>query len=113
MERLRRMISLLSMSMRIPPEALLSRQAPTELVSPRAVTNLGLPLTRARPFKWQRSSGTISEMKGGFQNGVKLWVGLGWERQQNLVLTRIKFWLESKARSWMLRSPVKNWARGR
>src|SRR5581483_147605 len=86
-ERPRSTVSPVRTSTTTPPWALLDRQPPTVSVSPSAVTYRGWPFSIARPFKWQRSSGTISLMNGGFQRGRKLYVSLTVHRQENRELT--------------------------
>ncbi len=112
-ERPRSKISLVSMSIRMPPWALLARQPPALSVSPSAVTYLGRPSTMARPFRWQRSSGARPLRKGGRQRGLKLCAASSVQRQQNLVLTTHNSSWESYASSWMSMSPVTWMRRGR
>src|SRR5207237_1827877 len=85
-DRPRHRISPESTSIRMPPRALLGRQPPIVLVSPRAVTYFGLPSTSARPLRWQRSDGSSSVTKGGRQRGTKLDSGSSVARQEKRVL---------------------------
>ena len=107
-DRPRATISFESMSIRMPPLFLFSRQPPAVSVSPSAVTHRGRPSTTHRPLRWQRSSGVSAEMNFGRQVGAKLWSGSCVARHENRVLTN-STWSPTYAISWICTSPV-TWA---
>jgi MATE family multidrug resistance protein len=66
---------------------LFSRQPPVVFVSPKAVTQRGLPSTRPIPFRWQRSSGASSVTNRGRHRGTKLCSSSYVQRLEKAVLT--------------------------
>jgi len=77
-----------------------------------AVTKRALPSTIARPFRWQRSSGTILLMNSGFHSTLKLCETLGAHRQLYLVLMKMTVPSLRIPSSWMSMAPVNNALRG-